>query len=108
MNHMLKHKYTMLKTSLSKLSERQLRQYKDWKEQECEETNGLLFLSTSDLRSDAECGPSVVEQLASSGAPRTAHDFVQSTWKAVLNILRHLSRLKHLTAQNVTRYVVVS
>merc|ERR1711988_679071 len=76
-NHLLYKKYTLMNKAMSKMSDQQVKKVKAYRQQENEETRGYYFFTDQDLR---DC-------------PKLKLD---ATGKSILNVLRHLSRIKEL------------
>lgn len=80
-------KYRLVSRPISRVPEKARGKYKAWREQECAETKGERFFADSDLVG-------------------TRHIKQDATGKAILNVLRHLGRIRHVRGA-ARRYIVV-
>jgi len=83
----LREKYALLSIPIGKMTEKMMKRYKAFKDQENNETKGRFFFSDSDLR---QC----------------KHLRVDATGKAILTVLRHLGRIRNARGSGVTKYII--
>jgi hypothetical protein len=90
LNRLYVEKYNLMRQHPSKLTVEQRQRYYDWKEMECEEVNGLYFITEADVKN------------SKNNAFK-----LDPTGRAVLSMLRHLGRLKEVRSAGIVRLTVL-
>lgn len=89
LNGVAKAKYGLLNRPYRELNSEEITTYQDFRESECAETKGKLFLTDGEIK----------------GFGKVRMD---ATAKSVINILRHVGSLKEVRGKNKSRIFIIN
>lgn len=92
LNRLYLEKYNLMRQNPSKLAAEQRQKFYDWREMECEETEGLYFITEADVKN-----------------AKNSTFKLDPTGRAILSMLRHLGRLREIrSAGGIVRLAILN